>query len=323
MFMVMRSLPNDMVKTATLDLRFVVTDASNQYIDLGQCLSLVNRRLYRQGYVYRVESFSWNPGANSSLLNIATVPSTWVTYNAWKKAKALWNKMNRMSGIQKPAYHDFKVFMDELHYTNMGATYSSNNLIPRDFGGVLYASNNAEWQYSQFVTPTAGGSSAAAENCAHMLGADTGTNNATLSTDGSHAVIQGYADTRVTVGLDEPELPGDASTSWQTELFDAGEVEVDIINHLEGHNDQPPYAHGTDIQGGDDPIYPGGSGSALNGHWCVQVITTQGETAYAPGCDVPLGLMEVSASAAGTLEVRVAPGRYNGAAAVRMESIST
>jgi len=311
------------MKTATLDLRFAVADSAGQYIDLGQCLSLVNRRLYRQGYVYRVESFSWSPAANASLLSVASLPTTWVTYNAWVKAKALWSKMNRISGIQYPKYHDFKVFMDIAHYENMAATYASINLIPRDFGGALYAVNNAEWQYSQFVTPQAGGSAAAAENCCHMLGADTGTNNAALTTDGSHAVIQGYADTRVTVGLDEPDLPGDASTSWQTELFDAGEVEVDVINHLEGHNDQPPYAHGTDIQGGDDPIYPGGSGSCINGQWCVNIVTTQGETSYAPGCDLPLGLMEVGSSAAGILEVRVAPGRYNGAAAVPMASVST
>lgn len=311
------------MKAATLDLRFAVADSAGQYIDLGQCLSLVNRRLYRQGYVYRVESFSWSPAANASLLSVASLPTTWVTYNAWVKAKALWSKMNRISGIAYPKYHDFKVFMDIAHYENMAATYASINLIPRDFGGALYAVNNAEWQYSQFVTPQAGGSAAAAENCCHMLGADTATNNAALTTDGSHAVIQGYADTRVTVGLDEPDLPGDASTSWQTELFDAGEVEVDVINHLEGHNDQPPYAHGTDIQGGDDPIYPGGSGSCINGQWCVNIVTTQGETSYAPGCDLPLGLMEVGSSAAGILEVRVAPGRYNGAAAVPMASVST
>ncbi len=313
------------MKTATLDLRFTVADAGGQYIDLGQCLSLVNRRLYRQGYVYRVESFSWAPSANVSILSIASVPTTWISYNAWVKAKALWNRMNRESGIRSPKYHDFKVFLDIAHYTTMTANSyaAAPNLLPVDFGLAEYASGGAEWDYAQYVTPQAGGSAAAGENCAHMLGDDTGANNAALNTDGSHAVIQGYADTRVTVGLEEPELPGDASDSWQTQLFDAGEVEQDVINHLEQFNDRPPYAHGLDVQGGDNPIYPGGSESCINGQLCVNVVTAQGETTFAPGCDLPLGLMEVSASAAGVLSIFVAPGRYNGAAAMPMGKVST
>ncbi len=313
------------MKAATLDLRFAVADAGGQYIDLAQCLSLVNRRLYRQGYVYRVNSWSWAPSADVSVLSIASTPTTWVTYNAWVKAKALWDKMNRNSGIRGyPKYHDFKVFLDIAHYTAMtSASFAAPNLVPVDFGLAPYSVSGAQWKYSQYVTPQAGGSAAAGENCVHMLGDDTGANNAGLDTDGSHAVIQGYADTRVTVGLEEPNLPGDASTSWQTELFDAGEVDADVVNHLEQFNDQPPYAHGADIQGGDDPIYPGGSGSCVNGQLCVNVVTSQGETTYAPGCDIPLGLLEVSASTAGVLSVFVAPGRYQGVAAMPMGKVST
>ena len=136
-------------------------------------------------------------------------------------------------------------------------------------------------------------------------------------------MIQGYADTRVTVGATEPDLPGDASDSWQTELFDAGEVEQDVVNHLETFNHKPPYAHGVDIQGGDNPIYPGGSESCVNGQWCVQIVTTQGETTYAPGCDVPLGLLECNASSPGVLEVKLAPGRYHGVAALAMGKVQT
>ncbi len=312
------------MKTATLDLRFTVGQGTGQYIDLAQCLSLVNRRLYRQGMVYRVESFSWSPADNSTQIAVGSIPTTWITYNAWVKAKALWSRMNRESAIQYPKYHDFKVFMDVVHYTSItNASYASVNLIPRDFGNALYNVTGAEWDYSQFVTPTAGGSSAAGENCCHMLGDDSAANNASLATDGSHGIIQGYADTRVTVGATEPDLPGDASDSWQTELFDAGEVEQDVVNHLETFNHKPPYAHAADLQGGDNPIYPGGSESCVNGQWCVNIITTQGETTYAPGCDLPLGLMEVSSSSNGVLEVKVAPGRYNGAAAMAMAKVQT
>ncbi len=308
------------MKTAVRQLTFLVGDSSPYYIDLAECLSLVNRQAYRQGYVYLVESITWqNP--NPSSVNVISLPTSWTVYQSWKKAKRLWDKMNRQPNVVYPAYHDYKVFMDAVHYQAHSGIAS--NLLPVDGSLAAFSNVGREWQYAQYITPTAGGSGTAGENACHMLGDDSTVNNGTISTDGSHAIIQGYGDTRTTVGLEEPELPGDASTSWQTGLFDEGETFGDIVNHLEGHNDQPPYAHALDAQGGDDPIYVGGSVSGLTGHRLATVAPIATETVYSPGGEVPLGLLNINGTNGGKLTINLAPGVYKGIAAMPMGKVST
>jgi len=88
------------MKTAVRQLTFLVGDSSPYYIDLAECLSLVNRQAYRQGYVYLVESFTWQ-NSNPSSLNVISLPTSWTVYNSWKKAKRLWDKMNRQAGLKR------------------------------------------------------------------------------------------------------------------------------------------------------------------------------------------------------------------------------
>ncbi len=250
-----------------------------------------------------------------------TLPTSWTVYNSWVKAKSLWNKMNRSGGVKYPKYHDFKVLFNVAHYT---AFHFASNLMPRDGDLALFSSIGREWQPSQFVTPEDGGSQPALEHACHMLGADSGFNNPTIGTDGSFAIIQGYGDTRVTVGLREPELPGDASVSWQTALFDAGEVSGDIVDHLEAFNDQPPYAHALDAQeAGDNPIYVGGSESGTGGHRFVDFSPVGPETIYAAGGEVPCGLMQVTGEPGGILSVTVGLGPYKGVMAMPMQKVPT
>ncbi len=312
------------MKTAVRQLTFLVGDASPYTIDLAECLSLVNRQAYRQGYVYLVESFTWQHGAPApavSSCGITSLPTSWTVYQSWKKAKRLWDKMNRQAHVAYPAYHDYKVLFDQVHY--VARVNGNSNLLPRDGGLAAFSNTGREWVYSQYVTPTAGGSGTEREDACHMLGDDTAVNNAYLATDGSSAIIQGYGDTRPTVGLTEPQLPGDASISWQKELFDTGETMVEIVNHLEGFNDAPPYAHALDAQGGDNPIYVGGSESGVSGHLLANIAPQSTETVYAPGGEVPLGLLRINGTDGGKLIINLAPGVYQGIAAMPMGKVST
>ncbi len=302
---------------------FEIGDNTPRFIDIAQCLSAVNRRLYSQEYVYAVESFAWRPAVAAADLDVISIPTSWTVFNAWVKAKALWNKVNRQSGLPKsayPKYHDFKIFFDAAHYQGATATFGGGNLFPEDGAGAVLSTVGGEWVYSQFVS---GNTSPPGEDCCHMLGDDIVAANAALNADGSFGVIQGYADTRVTVGLEEPDLPGDASTSWQSNLFPEADEQTDIIAHLEGFNDRPPYAHALDIQGGDNPIYVGGSESGSGGHQLALVAPQMTETAYAPGGEVPCGLLKVQPAGAGVFFINVAPGMYNGVAAMRMADVPT
>ncbi len=316
------------MKTAVRNLTFELGEDQFEYIDLAECLSQVNRQAYSQGYVYLVESLSWSgAGGAPGPMHMRCLPTSWTVYQSWKKAKRLWDKMNRegSKGLGRnayPAYHDFKVFFDAAHY--LGHTSVTSNLLPRDGGGVLFSNIGREWTYSQYVHPKDDAAASAPENCCHMLGADDATNNAALGVEGSWAIIQAYGATRVTVGLEEPQLPGDASGNWQTDLFDTGEVSEDIINHLEYFNDQPPYAHAIDAtSGADNPIYVGGSESGQTGHDLIRLEPIATETVYGPGGEVPLGLLAVAGLQTGTLTVNLAPGGYKGIAAMPMGKVST
>ena len=311
------------MKTAVRQLTFSLTEGGPHYFDLAQCLSLVNRRAYRQGYLYAVDSFAWNPTAPGAGVDIQSLPTSWPMYNSWVKARALYNRMNRQTGVRVPKWHDFKCFFDTVHYAGMSANAYVTNEIPVDGNNVVYDFAGAEWVYSQVVIPNLGGSLPAKEAALHMLGDELIAVNAAIGTDQSNAVIQGYADTRVTVGLHEPDLPGDASSNWMTLIDDPGDVDADIINHLESFNDSPPYAHAWDIQAGDNPIYPGGSESATQGHLLGTIAPIAGETVYSPGGEVPLGLLKMTTSGGGQMQITLAPGGYNGVAALPMQKVPT
>lgn len=299
--------------------------AAPGFIDLAECLSQVNRKAFKQGYVYAVESFVWDGGAGSSV-SIQSLPTSWTVYNSWLKAKGLWNKMNRLAvagvpGNAYPKYHDFKVFFEEQHY--LSRTSISTNLLPRDGGMNLFSNVGREWNYSQYVEPNLGGSAPELEFASHMLGADSAVANVALSTDGSNAIIQMYGDTRRTIGQKEPEIPFDSSQSWATDLFDTGEVIDEIAHHLLIMNDEPPYGHALDAQSGDNPIYVGGSESGVDGHRLVDMTPVAAEVIYSPGGEIPLGLLKVSGTENGVLTVNVAPGTYNGCAALPMAKVPT
>jgi len=317
------------MKTAVRQLTFVPLWGEPQYIDLAECLSQVNRQAYSQGYVYLVESFSWEQSNGESCF-LSCLPTSWTVYQSWKKAKRLWNKMNRegAKGLGRnayPAYHDYKVFMNEHHYVDH--TNVISNLLPVDGGLNTFENTGREWRYSVYVSPTSGGSAAAEENAAHMLGDDSAAPNGYMGVTGSHAIIQMYGDTRVTVGAKEPQLPDDSSSSWATELLDTGETQPDIIDLLENKNDSPPYAHATDAQGGDNPIYVGGSESGVDGHRLNRMRAIATETTFAPGGEIPLGLIRVQTSLVdgqgAVLTVNLAPGVYKGIAAMPMGKVST
>ena len=296
------------------------------YIDLAQCLSLVNRKGYSQNKTYYVEGYQFVPGASwssgqVSSCDIDVIGNTWTTENSHRKAFALWKKMNRQVDVEEGTWADFKVFMDSAHYlsTAGGTTYTSN-LQPIDGSQAPFSVIGAEWDYSLFVSPTTTAGTST-RNAVHMLGDDTLVNNAAISTDGSHAIIQGYGDSRTTVQSVDPAVPGDASVSWMNLLFDTGDTHVDLVNVLEADNDQPPYGKALDAPGGDNPIYVGGSESGDGGMLQTRMrITHAGDTGYGQGGEVLAGLLRVGfagqdSGESGLLCVNLAPGSYQGVAA--------
>ena len=86
------------------------------YIDTAQCASILNRKLVRQGQMFRIKNMRLytNDTAPNATIKIGVIPQSWPTFNAYRKGRALWHKMNAMAlenaseGLY-PKYHDFKV----------------------------------------------------------------------------------------------------------------------------------------------------------------------------------------------------------------------
>ncbi len=315
------------IQPAQTKLHFVDTieNLNNHYIDLAQVLSFVNRRQYEQGKCYYVESIKTlsdptaSAEANYSLI-FSTIPDTWITSNAWVKAKALWDQMNQKVLEDNPSvqgkWAQFITFMDVAHQNGGSGTAGPNlNLLPKDIGGNTI--NTGEWAVSEYVFPqhtvnlSTGAPIAADEATCHMLGDDDG--DVTAGTLASGGIIASYQDTRARVQI-APDVPADMSISWMTLLTDDGSQEPELADVIEAANDEPPY---------DRDDYVGGAAN-----WSLPVTAaTSFLNAYSPedvlsGFKVPLGLLRLTVSQSGgsasdqlAFEITLAKGHYKGVAA--------
>ena len=94
----------------------------DSYIDLAKDLSAMNRRLYRQGYVYAVQDIQIGMFAGMRATDIAqfsfsVVPNTYMTHNAWSKAFRAWRRQQKEItdhlGPISGKWADFKVYLDD------------------------------------------------------------------------------------------------------------------------------------------------------------------------------------------------------------------
>lgn len=238
--------------------------ADSAYIDLGLALSAVNRKLVRQGQFFRVRNmrlFSSGADAGSSQWKVGALPRTWTFYNAYRKARSLWNQHNleALQGVgagNLPKYYDYKVFMDKNHFRNvnplsnasMVSTGQVGALMPCDMSGT--ALTGGEWVYSSYEDS----GSTARQFFAHVLGehqtqvgADEGDTVVTIADQGSCGLILAYQQSR---GL--PNLDQDSTSSAQQGpatlyggpwgvLFGDDEQTQQTITHLAADNDDAPY----------------------------------------------------------------------------------
>ena len=280
------------------------------YIDIPQCLSAINRRLYAQGKCYYLSRVSyWNP--SGGVLALSTLPDNWVTANAWVKARALWNTMNKGVLHDNPSiqgkWADFKVFMDKGHYEDgtVSSAGTTLNLLPTDATNTAIKAN--EWYYGRYVEPqhdvvqATGVEKDADEYYCHMMGPDSGSAGAYNSV----GIIKGYETTRARVQI-APDVPTGMQDNWMTALSDLGGQDPELANVLEDANDNPPY---------DLDEYPGGGTNWIGGAPQSYLITTTSlQVDKDLGFKVPLGLLKLNhaSSVAATLTLHLVPGTYKG-----------
>lgn len=297
---------------AQIRLSFEFTGGATKYIEIARALSAINRKFYKSGVYYYVNSVEMYDNADS-VVNLHVCPDTWVTRAAFRKGKALFDEMtlrahDTVSGEMLPKYHDFRVFMTDLHRTT-----GSTNPSLHDVNDTLVAISPDEWSYSQFVSADSDTGAPADEFNAHMLGPRTGADGNWLSV----GLIESYAKTRVTVNNSEPNASNIDAGDPLMNLFDysSEEVQNDIVSNLDTQGDQPPY---------DIDTYPG----QADGHMqhVARLVTSPevGRVVQEEGFCAPLGLICVDPIAGMasdnkyTIVLNLAPGTYHGVYAERM-----
>lgn len=274
---------------------------TSHFIDVARDLSILNRRLMRQGRTYfikRITVISKNTENFGNRISFSTIPESWVASSAWSRGMKTWQLMNKeathnLTNDISAVWSDFKVYMSNDHRG------SSRILRPIDNGGDEAV--DGEWTYTLLVSPD--GTTSADPFALHMLGPTVGGPGSVQSA----GLIQSYGATRATVDGDQPNVPGVASEDPLLNVFDYGTTIDEVIDRLETENDNPPYSAS---------LYPGADGNMAK-PLVVQDTTLVDGKATVGGFSAMCGLIEVeSVSPIGddvySILVEVAPGNYRG-----------
>jgi hypothetical protein len=326
------------ITKAQRELQFVIPAdlvTGTGFIDSGQSLSIVNRKLFSQKKVYGIEKieFDFVPTYTAGVLDfdyirvqVLTAGDTWSVHNAWTKGHALHTEMQALVLDDNPSikgkWAEYKVFLSGGHRNAVNGAGATGNLIPVD--GLMAPYLQGEWKYSTFVMPqhdvdlVTGEPLPADETNVHLIGP-----NLINPGDGSFysaGLVQSYALSRATVQPEDPFVPPGMSDSFFNLLTDSGSQEPELALVIEAENDQPPY---------DQVNYPGGATNAFYPvTTATQVANVNHPNAMVDGMLAQCGLLEfvVTAQKDGEfvatpelqLRVTYAPGMYKGVAAIDM-----
>jgi len=308
-------------------------DASEDfhYIDLARLLSLINRRLYRQGLVYHVANVSVHDSAADVEARFCTIPNTWYARRAWFECFKAWKKQRAQALDSNPAgasqtgkWSDFKVYMNQDHI--------NDDDWPRPVDCEADAVGDSEWNYSDVATVVSGTehtSVAIKMMGEHDLGSTisdetTAYDSSYSGTIGAiHALNQLWTEPQ-----EEPESPGTVSTSpllGMNLLSMGADANLDnILDDIETENDTAPYG----------VAFPGRN-SIMEDPWTVREVEIDGggssgqKMGYVGGFPVPLGLLCIETKGNGDYSgqgnqniigicIEMVPGTYQGVAAHEM-----
>lgn len=322
------------------------TISEQLFVDMMQVHSLVNRVSTRQGMNVLIESIEigiQTGGAYTA--SIIRLPQHWACVNAWEKTMRLWlqqqNDTLDDAGLESTVakYRDFKIHMDDDHVT----AGFPGNLTPQGFvlDDPTSTSDGYDWDPSNVVIPNDAVVGTTTDRMLHMLGPDNGAVSA--------GMIHAYAQSRSRPQTSDPNVTGNIGGGLFGEMFDVGMDDDEIITDSQNQNDNPPYLIYRNVA---DEAYPGGAFQGIGGTQAsssnnvpgqfvdtLAVNANQNFNSDSTGSfAAPCGLIKFCVEATGLLipgpgparpgeavngplwmRIRLAPGHYQGIAAVPMQ----
>ena len=328
------------LEPAVMKLHFFVgANAVEQFIDISQCVSALNRRFYRQGLNWAVANMKITmlptAGVIPAQAYVNTIPHNWGVANGWLKTMKTWKTQQdnaiAESGSESSVarFRDFKIFADIDH---VSAGFAAN-LVPQTMGpgttlgpylpGLIPGSavTLGEWDESLIVVPNAiadasGSDVDPTEYKLHMVGVN---NNGGLS----RGIIDGYEHSRSYPQSPDPATPAiDNTANWMRLMFDVGNDSSEITENATERNNDLPYPQAD---------YPGSQSNMnqLETQGYVLNASTVGVTTFNTGpFTAPCGLIRLdfqAQSAAGdvgtynVITVELVPGNHRGYLCETME----
>jgi hypothetical protein len=295
--------------------------AGASLVNIPKALSLVNRKSYRQGYVYSVDFVEVIADSNNQVFTIAKLPENYNTLGGYMLGFAAWREQRAMAiaatDIEPGKWSDFKPFFNEPHATGALGELNVMGMSP-GFGMTALDVTGSEWNYADIEVNDAG----AATTTRYPIGMLGDSNQGAGVEYGG--LIDAWGDTRGATLSPDPLTPNVASLNWITSTGAASdEMTGEVIQLIEGENDEPPYANQADVALA--PTYVG-NGQSAPGGMMVDMGTT-GSTGRALSLDgglFPLGyLIVANAGLEGfALRVHCTRGSYKGVAALPMGDFS-
>ncbi len=263
-----------------------------RYIDIAKCMSMVNRKLYRQQGLWHVlgaRAYAQNlPGGALPVsgvpysVSIRGAPRSWPCRNSLVKAFEAWKDQQQLayestSRSIKPVWQDFKVYLNAGHFAGTEITPTAG-----DQFGATDPYTLGEWVHSKLVIEAADGAGAVVQTEPEMwiVGNDAAPNV---------GLIKQYAESRALVQSPDPVLPGGIEDNIFAQSAEALADQVEeIIENMDADNDEPPY---------DRTTYPGGGVNA-NVVQCFAAAAnstgaTLGRFLNLNGFSAPNGLLEL------------------------------
>lgn len=265
------------------------TNGTNDvYVDIGQCLSLINHRLYRQGRNYRVRVSITSPVAVAGAA-ITTLPDSWWARRAYNKVKDLW--MKRIADIKAVQgnrsigrWNDFKVGYDATHRTNF--TSALKPVLVTDATGTqaAMATSNEEWNLSELLDNDGN------DNTFRML--------STASTSNVFNILQAYSNVD-NVFAPDPDETGSGSQIYAEFAPVAGGGDA---SDMDDQGDFPPY---------HETAFP--QMEVLQSQLVCTDPSAAGIQRLSSGYfDAPLGLIRIGSPTNNELTIEVQAGDYKG-----------
>ncbi len=321
------------IEPATLSMHFsanVGEATQNQFIDISQCASLINRRFYRQGIAWVVAGIKIVnlSAATAGEIAIGKLPTTWTMGNAWNKGFETWRKMNdealEESESVRARFEDFKIYANAEHHTIGYA----GNLLPRGFTTfVTNVATPGEWESSKIVIPNTAGAVGAVSNFEMIATGASYPGTSPASGLNAVSLIEGYAASRALPYQTDPNTPDDAADvngatpqNWMAATFNEGTSQDDaVITDQLFENNKAPYPFEGDGTAADT-MYPGGANqlAGLELHdFEVVSSTTVGRTTRLRGGVFPCGLLCLGTSGFAdntnlVVQVDLVPGEHRG-----------